>query len=155
MAARRFTDEEVYRKYADDLVRFAMGLVGRTDAADVVSEAMLRALSSVTWGTVVNQRAYLYRAVLHQASNTHRERRRRWARELKVAASEVTEPPEYRPEVLAAVKRLSLRQRAVIFLTYWEQLTSSEIAGQLEISEGSVHRHLARARSKLRRMLND
>lgn len=154
MATERFTDEEVYRKYADDLVRFAMGLVGRTDAADVVSEAMLRALSSATWGSVANQRAYLYRAVLHQASNTHRERQRRWIRELKAAAGELTEPPEYRPEVLAAVKRLSLRQRAVIFLTYWEQLTSSEIAGDLGISEGSVHRHLARARSKLRRMLN-
>ena len=85
MATDRFTDEEVYRKYADDLVRFAMGLVGRTDAADVVSEAMLRALSSATWGSVANQRAYLYRAVLHQASNTHRERQRRWIRELKAA----------------------------------------------------------------------
>jgi RNA polymerase sigma factor (sigma-70 family) len=155
MATGRFTDEEVYRKYADDLVRFAMGLVGRTDAADVVSEAMLRALSSVTWGTVANQRAYLYRAVLHEAFNTRRARRRRWTRELKAAVGEAVEPPEYRPEVLAAVNRLSLRQRAVIFLAYWEQFTSSEIAGHLEISEGSVHRHLARARSKLRRMLND
>lgn len=155
MATQNLSDEEVYRKYADDLVRFAMGLVGRADAPDVVSEAMLRAFSSETWKTVTNQRAYLYRTVFHQASNTHRERQRRWARELKAAARDLTEPPEYRPEVLAAVKRLSLRQRAVIVLTYWEQLTPSEIAGHLKISEGSVHRHLARARSTLRGVLND
>ena len=62
----------------------------------------------------------------------------------------MVELPEYRPEVLAAVRRLSVRQRAVVVLAYWEQLTAGEIAGQLGISEGSVHRHLARARSKLR-----
>jgi RNA polymerase sigma-70 factor (ECF subfamily) len=67
----------------------------------------------------------------------------------------MTELPEYRPEVLAAVRRLSVRQRAVIVLAYWEQLTVPEIAAHLGISEGSVRRHLARARSKLRRWLHD
>ena len=67
----------------------------------------------------------------------------------------MVELPEYRPEVLAAVRRLSLRQRAVVVLTYWEQMTASETARQLGISEGSVHRHLARARSKLRGVLHE
>jgi len=155
MTTTHLTDEEVYRKYSDDLVRFAMGLVGRTDGPDVVAEAMLRAFSTDSWRSVANQRAYLYRAVQHQASNTHRARQRRWAHELKAATSGVADPPEYRPEVLAAVKGLSLRQRAVIVLTYWEQFTPDEIAEYLGISEGSVHRHLARARSKLRRVLHD
>jgi DNA-directed RNA polymerase specialized sigma24 family protein len=44
MVTQRLTDKEVYRKYADDLVRFATGLVGPTDAPDVVSEATLRRL---------------------------------------------------------------------------------------------------------------
>ena len=74
---------------------------------------------------------------------------------MKAAGSGVADPPEYRPEVLAAVKGLSLRQRAVIVLTYWEQFTPDEIAEYLGISEGSVRRHLARARSKLRRVLHD
>jgi RNA polymerase sigma factor (sigma-70 family) len=155
MTTLRLTDEDVYRKYGDDLVRFAMGLVGRDDAADVVSEATLRAFGSASWPTVGDQRAYLYRAVVHQAANTHRERQRRWRRELKAAGDGVVELPEYRPEVLTAVRRLSVRPRAVVVLTYWEQLTASEIAGQLGISEGSVHRHLARARSKLRGVLDE
>jgi RNA polymerase sigma factor (sigma-70 family) len=155
MTTPHLTDEDVYRKYADDLVRFAMGLVGRTDGADVVSEAVLGAFSSDSWRSVSNQRAYLYRAVLHQAADTHRDRQRRWTQELKAASSDVTDPAEYQPEVLVAVKKLSVRQRAVIVLAYWEQLTPSETAVHLGISEGSVRRHLARARSKLRRMLND
>lgn len=155
MTSAHLTDEEVYRKYGDDLVRFAMGLVGRNDGADVVSDAMLRVFSSDSWGSVSNQRAYLYRAVLNEASNTHRERQRRWARELKVADSGCTDPVEYRPEVLRAVKQLSLRQRAVIVLAYWEQFTPRETAAFLGISEGSVRRHLARGRSRLRRLLDE
>lgn len=155
MTNLRVTDEDVYRKYADELVRFAMGLVGRDDAPDVVSEATLRVLSSESWSTVGDQRAYLYRAVFHQAANTHRERQRRWRREMKAASNGAVDMPEYRPEVLAAVKQLSLRQRAVVVLTYWDQMTAPEIAHQLGISEGSVHRHLARARSKLRGVLHE
>ena len=155
MTIQHLTDEEVYRKYGDDLVRFAMGLVGRSDGPDVVSEAMLRVLSSDSWGSVVNQRAYLYRAVLNEASNRHRERQRRWARELRVVDGGVADPVEYRPEVLNAVMQLSVRQRAVIVLAYWEQLTPGEIATRLGVSEGSVRRHLARGRSRLRRVLYD
>jgi RNA polymerase sigma factor (sigma-70 family) len=72
-----------------------------------------------------------------------------------VAGSDSVEPVEYRPEVLRAVKQLSVRQRAVIVLSYWEQFTPRETAAYLGISEGSVRRHLARARSKLRRLLDD
>ena len=62
-------------------------------------------------------------------------------------------PPEVRPEVLEAVARLSLRQRAVIVLTYWEDLEPAQVAIRLQIGEGSVRRHLARARARLREEL--
>lgn len=77
----------------------------------------MRALASPTWPTVTNHRAYLYRAILNQARTEHRDRQRRWSKGLRAAATERTEPPEYRPEVLGAVRSLSLRQRAVIVLT--------------------------------------
>lgn len=50
---------------------------------------------------------------------------------------------------------LSTRQRATVILTYWEDLTPGEVAGRLGVSEGSVRRHLARGRSKLREVLHD
>ena len=116
---------------------------------------MLSALASRSWPTVSNHRAYLYRAVLNQARTEYRDRQRRWSKELRAAAADRADMPEYRPEVLAAVRKLSLRQRAVIVLTYWEDLAPDEIASRLGISEGSVRRHLARARSRLRGMLDD
>ena len=57
-------------------------------------------------------------------------------------------------DVLDMVDRLSPRQRAVVYLAYWDDLDPAAIAQVLGVSEGSVRRHLARARAALRRMLD-
>ena len=149
------SDGETYRKYADELTRFANGLVGPTDAPDVVADAVVSCLTSPIWAGVAEKRAYLYRSVLNRAAEFHRSTRRRRDREAGVARSEWIDPPDVRPEILAAVSRLSVQQRAVIFLTYWDDLDPRSVAGLLNISDGSVRRHLARARSHLRKVLKD
>lgn len=148
------TDEEIYRKHSEELIRFAQGLVGRIDSADVVSSAVLQSISSAAWSQVENHRAYLYRAVLNQARKNHRDRQRRWTKELRGGFEPPREIPELRPEVLAAVKQLSPKQRAVVILTYWDDLPPAEIGEMLRMSAGSVKKHLARARAKLRRVLH-
>ena len=149
------TDEEIYRKHADDLVRFATGLVGPFDAPDVVTDACLRSFASSGWRTVDNHRAYLYRAVLNHARSHHRATLRRRVREMRSAPQEATWAPDIDFDVLAAVDRLSVRQRAVVVLTYWEDLRPAEVASRLGVSEGSVKRHLNRARSRLREQLDE
>ena len=149
------SDEEIYRKYSEELTRFAQGLVGRVESADTVSAAVLQSISAPSWAEVTNHRAYLYRAVLNQAKKTHRDRQRRWNKELRGGFEPHREIPEVRPEVLTAVSGLSPRQRAVIVLTYWDDLPPGETAEILGMSEGSAKKNLARARSKLRRMLHD
>jgi DNA-directed RNA polymerase specialized sigma24 family protein len=42
----------------------------------------------------------------------------------------------------------------VVYLTYWDDLTPTQIATLLHISEGSVKKQLARAREQLRRILD-
>lgn len=148
-------DADIYAKYSDALVRFATGLVGPTDAADVVSEAVLRAMTHRSWPTVQHHRAYLYRSVVNEARMHHRSTMRRRARELRTYVEESDSIPDIQPEVLEAVATLSTRQRASVFLTYWEGLTTHEVASRLDISEGSVKRHLARARSRLRGLLDE
>jgi len=71
------TNEEIYRKYSDDLVRFATGLVGPFDAPDVVTDGCLRAFRSRGWSDVSNPRAYLYRTILNEARSHHRSTLRR------------------------------------------------------------------------------
>ena len=148
------TDEEIYRKYADDLVRFATGLVGPFDAQDVVTDACLHSFGAKTWQTVTNPRAYLYRSVLNQARSHHRSTLRRRVREMRAAQPEAVPATEADVDVLAAVDRLSVQQRASVVLTYWEDLSPGEVASRLGVSEGSVKRHLARARSRLKELLD-
>ena len=155
MTVYRAPDEEIYQKHADELVRFATGIVGPTDAPDVVADAVIRAMTSRGWVRVTNHRAYLYRSVLNQARMHHRSTMRRRAREMRTFHTETVDMPDVRPEVLEAVGSLSPRQRASVFLTYWEGLTPGEVATRLATSEGSVKRHLARARKKLRGLLDE
>ena len=148
-------DAEMYREYGPGLIRFATGLVGPNDAADVVQTAVVRAMTSSGWGHVVNHRAYLYRSVMNEAKSQHRSSMRRRAREMRTAHPAVEYPQEVRPEVLEAVGGLSPRQRAVMFLTYWEDLDEAAVAERLGIGRGSVRRHLGRGREKLRQVLDE
>jgi RNA polymerase sigma-70 factor (ECF subfamily) len=104
---------------------------------------------------VTNHRSYLHQAVANEARNLYRSDTRRRQREARVGSAQVVQLPEIYPEVRAAVQQLSLRQRAVVFLAYWEDMTDQMIADHLGISSGSVRRHLGRARRHLRRALDE
>jgi len=154
MRAGRVSDAEVYQCHARDLVRFATVLVGPDDAQDVVANAFMRALSSNGWGQVTDPRAYLFRVVANEARNLKRSAARRRVREATVADHPEVEIPSPRPDVVAAIEGLSVRQRSVVYLAYWEDMTDQMIGEHLGIGSGSVRRHLGRARSKLREVLD-
>jgi RNA polymerase sigma factor (sigma-70 family) len=131
-------------------------LVGRTDAPDVLSGAVVKALATPAWPRVRNRKAYLYRSVFNEAQTWLRRAWRRPHLEARAHARETErfELPNLRPDVRDAVLRLSVRQRAVVVLTYWADLDSRTVAERLGISDGSVRRHLARARAHLREALD-
>jgi RNA polymerase sigma-70 factor (ECF subfamily) len=146
---------DAYEKHGDELVRFATGLVGPDDAADAVSSAIVGVIRSGRWDEVRNERAYLYTSVLNEVRATHRRTMRRRAAEALAAEVGPSVLPEVRPEVLEAVGRLTVRQRAVVFLAFWDDLTPSEIARRLGLSPSTVYRTLERAERRLRRLLHE
>ncbi len=148
-AAGVMDDEQVYRNYARELTEYATTLVGPFDAADVVTDACLRAFRSKGWPEVANRRAYLYRTVLSVANDHHRSTLSRRLREMKTAPRHEVPPVEVDFDVLRAVARLSVQQRASVYLTYWADLTPDEVAMRMGVSPGTVKRHLARARKRL------
>jgi RNA polymerase sigma factor (sigma-70 family) len=150
---RAATRAEIYAKYASELARFATSLVGPTDAADVVSEAVVKAMWSPTWTSVVNPRSYLYQAVLNESRMHHRRTTRRRTHEMKIASSDMVTVSAVGVDVWVAMGSLNLPQRACVFLRYWEGMTTDEIAEELAMSTRSVRRQLARARTTLRRIL--
>ena len=145
----------VYRRHAEELIRYATALVGPADAPDVVIEGVMSAFRSASWPTVANQRAYLYRAVLHRALSERRSSTRRQAREALAAVRESVTQPGTSLDAQRALAALSPQQRAVVYLTYWDDLTPAQVADLLGVGEGTVRKQLARAREQLRRHLDD
>jgi RNA polymerase sigma-70 factor (ECF subfamily) len=149
------SDTELYQAHADELIRYATVLVGPDDAPDVVIDAMLAAFGSAAWRSVEQPRAYLYRCVLNTATSRHRSTTRRRDREARVAlASHTVPPPDSSIDTHRALATLSPQQRAVVFLTYWEDQTPTQIAATLDVSEGTVRKQLARARAQLRKVID-
>lgn len=52
-----------------------------------------------------------------------------------------------------AMKSLNARERQVVVLTYWDELSAGEIADVLRSSQAAVWTTLTRARAKLRAQL--
>jgi len=147
------TIDGLWRAHAGELLRFATVLVGPADAGDIVVEAMLRAERSLLSGEVRTPRAYLFQAVANHARDHRRGRARRWARDLAAIGPAQTESRDTFIDVRRAVAQLSVVQRAVVYLAYWEDMTERAIADLLQLSPGTVHRHLDSARDHLRKVL--
>lgn len=148
-------EERIYRKYADGLIRYATVLVGPSEAEDVVMEAVRKVLTAGGLAHADNAKAYLYRAVHNTAATATK---RASAREAKERAAAFRDPivslGEVDLDVVHAVAELSTQQRAVVWLTYWDDLRPDAVAEILGVSVGSVKRHLARARAAIRKAMS-
>lgn len=71
------------------------------------------------------------------------------------ARGDVIDALEQRHVVLAALRALSYRQRQVVVLRYYLDLSEAQVADQLGLTRGAVHRHAVRATDALRDLLKE
>lgn len=148
--------EELGRWYVaehDRLLRFAVVICGDRHAAeDLVQEAFVRCcLAGATPGPTLG--AYVRRAIVNLTRSAWRRRRNETAAITRLGVPANESSAEDTSGVWAAILELSPRQRAVIALRYYEDLTEAEIAATLGISTGNVKKHADRARARLRQLL--
>jgi RNA polymerase sigma-70 factor (ECF subfamily) len=148
------SDAELYERLAPELIRFATTVVGPSDAEDLLGSAVVKAISSPRWPAIENKRAYLYRALTNEARSTHRSRSRRRERELRTYRRDDFEHQLVDPALMRALRTLTVRQRAVIYLTYWDDLSTEQIALTLDTSLRTVERDLTNARNRLEETLS-
>src|SRR5580704_14593562 len=160
--AARAAVDDLFRRHAIGLVRFALVLVGdQATAEDVVQEAFLGLYRA--WDQVRDPDAvlgYLRTAVVNGARSVHRSRGR--ARLLRVpydlpvwSAEAAAMDGEDRRAVLAAIARLPRRQREILALKYYLDLSEQEVAAILRVSRGTVAASGARALAALARQLRE
>ena len=151
---------ELYHSRRLDLVRLAVLMVDDLPTAEDIVQDVFAALyrrHGADLSGIDNPHAYLTRGVMNAARSALRRRRS--------ARAYVPPPPGVAPaaedqvldaadrEVLAALNELTARQRQVVVLRYWRELSEQEIADTLHVSRGTVKSTAARALRVLRGLL--
>jgi RNA polymerase sigma factor (sigma-70 family) len=114
---------------------------------DLVHEAFIRL--QPRFDEIESPKAYLRVTLVNALKrHRHREARRDFAQEESARATRSTDPAI--EELLYRIDRLPYRQRAVLVLRYFEDLSESEIAEVLECRPGTVKSLAARALARLR-----
>ena len=143
---------EVFALFFEDQIdrmgRVAFLLVGDVDLAEDLAQEALSKVQPV-FGGLDSPVAYT-RAVLLNLVKAYwrREQRRRVAEVRAVTPAQVDVETA---ELLDVIAALPVRQRAVIVLRYYEDLTEKEIAAVLGCRPGTVKSLAARALDRLRR----
>jgi RNA polymerase sigma-70 factor (sigma-E family) len=141
------------------LLRAAHSVTGRhEDAEDAVQSSLLKAMRA--WQRVANQERWRQQAYVRQiVVNTCRSGWRKWGSRVAIGdVPEIVDAPETdtiddRELLRQALARLPARQREVLMLRYYEDLTEAEIAKRLGCAPGTVKSSAARALRALRDML--
>ena len=145
---------EFVREALPGLLRYGHLLTGNPhDAADLVQTVLEKV--GARWSSVVRKSgdpvAYTRRAM----ANTHISRWRRSRHEQPIAdvpdVRFVADRDPFENEPLwALLRQLPPRQRAVVVLRYYEDLSEQEIAAALGISRGTVKSQTSKAMATLR-----
>src|ERR1700733_13131362 len=168
-ARRRAVDDALAAlvdQYAGALYRVAFSVLRNSaDAEDAVQEAFLRVLRHRdSLGEVRDHRVWLIRIVWNIVLDRKRRAKTRpetddiseVARVLPangLTAEERAVAAQHHAHVLACVEKLPVREREVMMLSAFEELSSVEIAAVLDVTESSVRSRLFRARNLLAELL--
>ncbi|MGW4530549.1 sigma-70 family RNA polymerase sigma factor [Nocardia sp. NPDC004340] len=152
----------LYEEHAGALWRYTYGLVGDPGRAeDIVQETLLRAWQrpNVLDQSTSSARAWLFTVARNLAVDEHRSARSR--REFRTDhPPEVPEPDKTDRAldgwlVADALARLSVDHREVIVRAYYRGLSTHQIAGELEIPEGTVKSRMHYGMRALRLVLQE
>ncbi|TYL51800.1 SigE family RNA polymerase sigma factor [Nocardioides sp. BGMRC 2183] len=163
--ARRSADEAVERLYLDhweQMVRVSFLMVRDLGQAEEIVQDALVALHQ-RWDRLEDHAhavAYLRQAVMNRSRSALRHRsvvQRFLDRQAAPATAPAADAPllvaDRRRRVLDALHQLPRRQREVLVLRHYLELSEAEIAETLGISKGAVKSHASRGSAALRGVL--
>lgn len=148
---------EFVRANLPGLLRYGHALTGNPhDAGDLVQTVLEKVGSR--WSRVRHKTGDPLAYVRRSMANAHISNWRRTRRESLVADvpeqrhAEMVDSFEHEP-LWQALRTLPTRQRAVVVLRYYEELSEAEIAASLGISQGTVKSQASKAMHTLRSRL--
>ncbi|WP_344939738.1 RNA polymerase sigma factor [Sphaerisporangium flaviroseum] len=155
----------VFDRHADEMFRYTARRLGAEVAEDAVAEVFLVAFRARTRydPSRPDARPWLYGIATNVVSQHRRAERRRTQAMAKVPADrpgsfddrsvERVTAEQLQPRLARALSTLSARERDLLLLVAWTDLTYEDVAEALRIPVGTVRSRLHRVRAKLRRAL--
>jgi len=151
----------LYRTHYRPLVRLAALLVHDIDVAEELVQDSFVAMHSVWRRLADSDRAlsYLYQAVVALSRSVLRHRTITGKIPTELAPGMPAADPGAVTElehsaIVSALRSLALRQREVLVLQYYSDLTQAQTASAMRISKRAVKSHTAQAMSSLRAELH-
>jgi RNA polymerase sigma factor (sigma-70 family) len=149
--AQRTSFAVFYRSEYSSAVRLARLLVPVGSAEDLAQEAFSRLHGR--FEAIDNPPAYLRRTLVNLGRTWHRRRLREQDGLRQIPRAETVDLGA--SEMLDAIDSLPYRQKAVVVLRYWLDLSEAEIADVLDCRAGTVKSLGARALRRLRKVVDE
>lgn len=154
---RRF--DVIFERHHRDVIRYCVRRLGAADAEDAAAEVFAvawRRLDEVPDGD--STKAWLLAVAYRVVGNQYRGRSRRGRLVAKLsgvprqdsARAEVLFGTDEMLPVVMALESLRSTDRELLKMVAWDELSRSEIAHVLGISENAVNQRLFKARARLR-----
>ncbi len=143
--------DQLYTKEHDSLCRYCYAITkSQEDAEDACQEAFRKLM---TQPGVVNQTQYLYRLAYTTSIGIIKQRQT----ECQLSPNCTETPEQDQPfdyECLHnAIRTLPARESMVIWMKYWDKLSSLEIGAKMGVSENAVNMIIFKAKKHLREII--
>ena len=148
--------EALVRSHGTMLVRLGAALTADPGIGEEVAQSALERVY-VRWGRLDDPLAYARQVVVNLCRDRGRGvlRRERVGLPLSdVAAPDAIGEHDDRDELVRAVRGLPYRQRAVVVLRFWLDMTEQQAADALGVGVGTVKSQTSRAVRRLRQVLD-
>ena len=140
------------RTYGDTLFRVAYhALQNRADAEDVMQTVLLRLYESrKEFESETHLKHWLLRVAVNCANRFHTAP---WRKRTEPLSEALSVPAPEGEDLWEELRRLPEKDRTVLHLYYYEDMTTEEIAKLLDRNPATVRSQLLRARAKLKKLL--
>lgn len=144
--------EENINKYKDMVYRLAFTYLKNShDADDITQEVFLKYVTlDKTFQSDEHLKSWLITVTINHCKNLLKSS---WFKKTQPLDENIQFEQQKNSNLYHAVMTLSKDYRTVIYLFYYEDYSTKEIASMLGKNESTIRSHLARARKKLKNIL--
>lgn len=163
---RQINFEQVYQDYYNKIYSFVKKRISQEqDAEEITADIFTTVYKNLEryQSEISSLDTWLYVITGNRIKNYYRDRKDEMLtdqiegkiQEQELSAEEVSMLRQEREHLLECLKELSVRERSIIILKYYQGKNSEEIGRQLDLTSGNVRAILKRSLNKLRKIMTE